>query len=306
MQASDNSLGLYLRSEREQQGMDIKDIASLTKIQPKFIAALEGDDYDRLPKGPFVIGFLRSYAQCLSLDADEVVAFFQARDGMAMQSPSGRQRLSQQRPAATPRTSSRRGAALSVGLAALGCVLLWVLWNGLGGERVAHDRPAETANGQAAAGQVVSAPEFTPLPTLQETTAPNAAALPALSTLASLGASPIATDVQPGHATPWDTPDHMLSEASAPEPAPLVLRVQALEETWVRLDIDDEIRREALIQAGQSVEWEAKEQFSLTIGNVEGTRVLLNDRELDLPLTRSNVLRDYVLTRALSNPRRTH
>jgi hypothetical protein len=73
----------------------------------------------------------------------------------------------------------------------------------------------------------------------------------------------------------------------------------------MRLDIDDDSRQEALIKAGESIEWKANEQFSLTIGNVKGARVLLNDQELDLPVTRSNVLRDYVLTRALLNPRRT-
>ncbi|PON13637.1 hypothetical protein C2W62_33335 [Candidatus Entotheonella serta] len=44
MQASDNSLGPYLRSEREQQGIGLADIALQTKIQPKFIEALEADD----------------------------------------------------------------------------------------------------------------------------------------------------------------------------------------------------------------------------------------------------------------------
>jgi hypothetical protein len=73
----------------------------------------------------------------------------------------------------------------------------------------------------------------------------------------------------------------------------------------MRLEIDDEARQEVLIKAGQSIEWEANKQFSLTIGNVKGARVLLNDQELDLPTTRSNVLRDYVLTHALLNPRRT-
>ncbi len=73
----------------------------------------------------------------------------------------------------------------------------------------------------------------------------------------------------------------------------------------MRLDIDEDTRREAMIKAGQSQSWESKEQFSLTIGNVQGVRVFLNNQELDLPETRSNVLRDYVLTRALLNPRRT-
>lgn len=290
MQASDSSLGLYLRSEREQQGIDLKDIASLTKIQPKFIEALETDDYDQLPKGPFIIGFLRSYAQCLSLDADEVVTFFQTHHGK--QTPS---LLAQQgqRPSLTPRVSWQRGVILSVGLAALVLVLFFVLRSGPS-KQALRDRPADTvADKPPTPLQAIAAPAaVTPSPTLSP---PDT----------SVGTDPITTAAPQENAEPPNVPDLVLSEAPTLEPAPLVLRVQALEETWMRLDIDDDSRQEALIKAGESIEWKANEQFSLTIGNVKGARVLLNDQELDLPATRSNVLRDYVLTRALLNPRRT-
>ncbi len=305
MQASDSSLGPYLRSEREQQGIDLKDIASSTKIQPKFIEALEDDNYDQLPKGPFVIGFIRSYAQCLSLDPDEVVAFFQAKHGAPMQHQPVQEPSSKPRLSPIPPALLQRRSALIAGLVAIGCVLLVVLWNG--SQRAGQDRPTAAANRQPTTQP--STPEPSTLPTLQETTAPNAVAPPALSgpatSTSSSGTNPIATDASQGEAPTSDTPDNAVSEASIPEPPPLVLRVQALEKTWMRLEIDNETPQEALVEAGQTIEWQAKTQFSLTLGNVRGARVSLNDQALDLPATRSNVLRDYVLTRALLNPRRT-
>jgi len=310
MQASVNSLGPYLRSVREQQGIDLKDIVSLTKIQPKFIEAIEANDYKQLPKGPFVIGFLRSYAQCLSLDADEVVAFFQAHHNKRMQGPpvSQRQRSAQQRPSSTSRASWQRGIILSAGLAVLVFVLVWVLQSIPLGPQTTQERPSSIAADEPpAARQAVSTSvTVSSPPTPQEATASHAVTTPPLSSPStSIGTPPIATELRQVDAVLPDVSEPAWSEEPTPEHAPLVLRVQALEETWMRLDIDDETRQEALIKAGQSIEWKANKQFALTIGNVQGARVSLNDHELDLPATRSNVLRDYVLTRALLNPRRT-
>jgi cytoskeleton protein RodZ len=310
MQASDLSLGPYLRSVREQQGIDLQDIASLTKIQPKFIEAIEADDYKQLPKGPFVVGFLRSYAQCLSLDADEVVAFFQAHHhkrtpGLPV---SPRQRSAQQCPAPTSRASWLRGAILSIGLAVLVVALLWLLRSGPSEPQATPQRPASTATGEpSATRQAASVPSaFPPPPPPQETTTSHMATTPSHSVSSTaIATAPTTTAPQQAEAVPPDTPTRALSEEPVLALPPLVLRVQALEETWMRVDIDDETRREALIQTGENIEWKANKQFSLTLGNLKGVRVLLNDRELDLPATRSNVLRDYVLTHALLNPRRT-
>ncbi|WP_179137965.1 helix-turn-helix domain-containing protein [Candidatus Entotheonella palauensis] len=309
MQASDNSLGPYLRSEREQQGIDLHDIASSTKIQPKFIEALEADDYDQLPKGPFVIGFLRSYAECLSLDADEVVAFFQAHHSRQKPMPSPpaqpRQRPALKLPFSIPRVSWQRGVIFSAGLAISLGVLFLVLRSGPSEQQLAPAPSADTvADVRPAARQVISA-SASPAPALPSPV-PLAPSIPDLSSPEpSPATDPIAAEAPQTDAAPPDTPDPALSERPTLDSPPLVLRVQALEETWMRLDIDDGNRQEALIKAGQSREWTASSQFSLTIGNVKGARVSLNDQELDLPSTRSNVLRDYVLTRALLNPRRT-
>jgi cytoskeleton protein RodZ len=310
MQASDLSLGPYLRSVREQQGIDLQDIVSSTKIQPKFIEAIEADDYKQLPKGPFVVGFLRSYAQCLSLDADEVVAFFQAHHHKRTQGlpVSPRQRSAQQDPAPTSHASWLRGAILSVGLAVLVVALLWLLRSGPSGQQVTPERPASTAVGEPfATRQAASTPlAFPPPLTPEETTTSHVATTPSRSAPSTaMATAPTTTAPQQADEVPPDTPTRTLSEEPALALPPLVLRVQALEETWMRVDIDDESRREALIQAGENIEWKANKQFSLTLGNLKGVRVLLNDRELDLPATRSNVLRDYVLTHALLNPRRT-
>ena len=80
-----------------------------------------------------------------------------------------------------------------------------------------------------------------------------------------------------------------------------MLQVMALEDTWLRVEIDGEQRHTLLLVAGQNIEWEADERFMLTVGNAHGTRLLLNGRDVPLPLTRNNVVRDFILTRNMVN-----
>ena len=49
MQVDFDSLGSYLHQERERQQVSLQEIAAATKIQLKFLEALEHDAYDQLP-----------------------------------------------------------------------------------------------------------------------------------------------------------------------------------------------------------------------------------------------------------------
>jgi hypothetical protein len=78
-----------------------------------------------------------------------------------------------------------------------------------------------------------------------------------------------------------------------------VLQATAITDTWLRVEIDGDKRLTLLLTAGKSVQWEASERFRLTIGNVRGTRLVLNGQEIPLQAGRGNVRRDLLLTRAL-------
>src|SRR5712692_6523140 len=78
MLVDSDSLGSYLRQERERQQVSLQDIAAATKIQLKFLEALEHDAYDQLPAAPFVVGFLRAYAQYCAMDPKEVLMAYRS------------------------------------------------------------------------------------------------------------------------------------------------------------------------------------------------------------------------------------
>ncbi|MFQ6110856.1 MAG: RodZ domain-containing protein [Nitrospinota bacterium] len=92
------------------------------------------------------------------------------------------------------------------------------------------------------------------------------------------------------------TQETPLEKPSPPEGV-MVLAVKAIEDTWLRVVVDESSQYEVLLSAGNSREWQAKEKFVMTIGNVAGTRVSLNGQEVDLPPTSTNVIHNFTITK---------
>lgn len=67
-------LGNLLRRTREAKGLTLAQVEESTRIRIKYIEALEAEEYDQLPHGIYVKGFLKTYASFLGLDADEALA----------------------------------------------------------------------------------------------------------------------------------------------------------------------------------------------------------------------------------------
>ncbi|AET69343.1 hypothetical protein Desor_3896 [Desulfosporosinus orientis DSM 765] len=67
-----------LRMARETKGLELKEIEEITKIPSKYLQALEEGDFCVLPGGVYTVGFLRSYARFLDLDAESIVNAFRS------------------------------------------------------------------------------------------------------------------------------------------------------------------------------------------------------------------------------------
>lgn len=69
-----SSVGLALRARREQLGWLLEDVADALKLRPAVLDALEGEAYDQLPGKAYALGFVKSYATYLGLDAEKLVS----------------------------------------------------------------------------------------------------------------------------------------------------------------------------------------------------------------------------------------
>ena len=71
-----DSIGDYLKTERETRRLSIEEVSSTTRIPRKALESLEDDRFEDLPSGVFVRGFIKAYASAVDIDAEEVLARF--------------------------------------------------------------------------------------------------------------------------------------------------------------------------------------------------------------------------------------
>jgi len=70
------TVGQLLHSQRNQSNLSIEDLSVATKIDVKYIQALEADRYDLLPSETFAKGFIRNLCLVLGVDPNEFIAIF--------------------------------------------------------------------------------------------------------------------------------------------------------------------------------------------------------------------------------------
>jgi len=75
---------------------------------------------------------------------------------------------------------------------------------------------------------------------------------------------------------------------------PLTLEVEAIEGTWVSISVDGKEIKDYRLEADEIHQWEAKENYLLTLGNSQVVRVLLNGREIETNRT-NHLLRDWLV-----------
>lgn len=74
-------IGNTLREARLRKGLGVLECEDQTKIRAKYLRALEDEEFDALPSGTYVRGFLKTYADFLGLDSQLVIDEHDSRFG---------------------------------------------------------------------------------------------------------------------------------------------------------------------------------------------------------------------------------
>lgn len=279
-----SSVGAYLRELRQRRGVSLEEIARITRVAQRYLAAIEADAFETLPAPVFIRGFIRAYCQALGEPPEQALAVYDGRDGRQTQTPA--------RPAPARAKDSEpraRGAILVsfVLLVVLGMALFSVAL--LIHPRDRAERPGVDVRpepGAAPPPEVASRP-------IPVTPAPAAAprATPPLSSERSAVSAPLPA-MSPVAAAPQDAPIPLPASAassSAPPPnlegfsretSPYRLVARTNELTWIRVRTDDGRVTEENVPAGEVREWVSDRPFVVTIGNAGGVSFELNGRSL--------------------------
>jgi cytoskeleton protein RodZ len=68
--------GEILKKKREEMGLDIAAVADLLKIRADYLASIEDDSFEKLPPLVYTLGYVRTYASYLGVDADALVRYY--------------------------------------------------------------------------------------------------------------------------------------------------------------------------------------------------------------------------------------
>jgi cytoskeletal protein RodZ len=219
-----------LRHAREDFGQDLRSVAEVLRIRPVYLEAIESGDFDQLPGTTYAIGFLRTYAEYLGLNGEDMVERFKAET----QAAARRSELVFPEPVAEGRIPG--GAIILVSV-----VLLAVAYGGWfylsqQGTTVADIIPAWPSETQTAKSDDGATPAATPAPRLTDPVAPPAgdtglittataqagtepaAAPPAPNAPVQTAASPTASE-SPVPTPPAPSPGAMPDVAAPPPPA---------------------------------------------------------------------------------------
>lgn len=241
------SIGARLKAEREKKALELEDAALVTRISKGYLAALEADDYSKLPSDFHARGFLRAYARFLGMDE---------RDILRPESPADQAPDEEAASRDTAETRKIRGPGRSgffVAIAAV-CIAVGAIIVFLPDREKKPENKPEIPVSIPPVADVYSSPRLTVPHEIPKT-------------------QPLA-DPSPRNGE--------ISPPSTPPPAGtgLVLKMKALEDGFLVVTIDDAVSQQYDLKAGDLIEWKAEKFFSLDLDNAGGVEAELNGRVL--------------------------
>lgn len=314
--------GAALAAQRQKKGWSVEQAASLVKLAPRQIHALESDNYAALPGLAVARGFVRSYAKVLGLDAGALVAAVPQDSPVAQ-----RDHIVPQRTLSTPFSESplpmMMGGRTGVSpvLLAVGAVVV-VAVIGVGVARwtnafdnvpqlawlKASSSDAETPSAEASAVQDESAGD-TPVNARVELTTPTTPAAenaskivePAASAPATVTAESASKPTSPANnaaAVPNAAPASALPAVAAQPVTPAapstpsglnivnskdLLRLTFREDSWVEIRRADKTTViSRVLKAGTTESFDVSDAVMLVVGNAAGVDATLRGQPLDL------------------------
>ncbi len=312
-------IGRDLRSARLERGEDLYDIADILRIRPVYLEALEAGDTAVMPGRPYVLGFLKSYADYLGLDGQALAQDFKGAQPGAVPPAA----LVYRTPAEEKARPTKALAALSIVCA----VLVYGGWHAYSSGQldfdatlsalplqigeVAADLVAGDGPSEAAGPAKVAVPTDAPAVVVTAAEPPLdqlrlAAPEPGAALAAARPTSRDVTSAQAAEAQPAASAGAMLAALETESPAAMRVfggatdngRIQlvARESSWVqvRSSARDYVRTRTL-QSGDRLVLPNRSDLSLWTGNAGGVELMIDGRSVGVLGRRGDVVRELAL-----------
>lgn len=304
--------GSHLKHEREMRGISLEEIAASTKIQIRYLQALENNQFDQLPGTVFIKGFVRSYAKTIGCNADDLISVYDESIGSPQQDAG-----QIERDLADRQDSQDRSARINLlGVVALVAVLAVGGWYLIAPQSSSLPKLEDSMEGEVPASEVVmgnpSAPamagsEQKPVASLAEPAGDAPTRMPARDLPSAPVQAPEPTILDNGVSkrengaiikTTQDPLNQNVSDdssASSETLGHLRLVIRVSDNSWFNLQIDNSREMDFIMPAGARKTILARGEIRITVGNQRSTQLTLNDQVLVLPESPDNVVRNLIV-----------
>ncbi len=287
-------IGDELRRAREARGLSLRDIQAETKIRLRYLEALEDGDFSVIPGEVYARGFLRSYAQQLGLNSEEIMDRYRQSTGAANQGcevdvtrpaasaeqpglrVSHRVREGLARANSRPRENTSRAGfylAVMIMVALVGAVVsFFYLGSSPTGSKLAPDGQSGVPSppGQAQPRESPPAPAASSGRPQADPSLPDNQTRRQAQGKIQITALPV---------DPYK-PFLLGFEVLDPAAAPLKLDLRTGVRCWYEVTADGHVVATGILEPGGKGSWEAMEKFSLRLGDPRQLEVSLNGSRL--------------------------
>ncbi|GAB4270266.1 MAG: DUF4115 domain-containing protein [Candidatus Promineifilaceae bacterium] len=282
-----DELGQILRQARENKGLTLAQAEDATRINARFLEALETGDYTVLPTPVHVRGFLRNYARFLGLDPEPLLERYQPAPFQTLP-PNTVTVVEQGNPPTpdkplstrldqpffmpvnlevTPNASSRSDFVVRLIIVLAAIVSIGLIVN--------RFVPFLSGNGDGTQALTEGINEI-----VQQVTN-NAGGTAVTPTNQAITPSEIVTSTERVvGGTTFETPVPLPTPTRPPLPPTLEeikLRLDIDERTWMEVTIDGDVVFSGIARPGDSFEWTATEEARVLTGNAIGIFATIND-----------------------------
>ena len=277
--------GEVLKRERLKKGIDIASVASALYIRGVYIEAIEKNDYNALPEEPYTLGFVKSYADYLSLPSAKIVSAYK-REMMAYVY----HQLPEKELDDLGVVSNMMPKLWTIVVALLIGIVVYLLWYAVmsrfdtdddGRLPVAEIKSMMTASGENEAS-------------LEKKQSSGDLADSLL--MASLEKTDL-NNVLANNGKETEAPDKQVKKAVKKSR----IMLKAVEDTWVKIAKENEVLRKGIMKKGEVFNvpgTEGDEIIMLDAGNAAGIEVYVDKRPIGKLGKRSEVKHGFILDAA--------
>lgn len=255
---------------REAKGIELKSLSNSTKIRLSYLEAIEKGNFETLPESIYAETFIKTYARAVGEEADTILAHYR-RHLKKNETPS--QEATPKQTKLKPEWVKEEGARSKLSFRAVGwifsgLVLIVFLISFFSTYMTDHSKPEV---------KPLMQPASTPVAPPADPAAAGQSAAPVVE-----GQAPATAPLTTGPAAPAAP----APVAAPPVKTPYKLVIEATATSWLNIVEDDNPPFEILLRSGERIEREAKDKFSVDIGNAGGVAVYFQGKSLG-PLGKS-------------------